>query len=57
MKDNNDNKTLELFPNELIVTKLVCTSTALKRGKKETSVNMRFEGYTNARFEKLRRII
>jgi hypothetical protein len=42
---------IELFPNDLIVTKLVCTSTALKRKKEETRVSMRFEGYTNARFE------
>jgi hypothetical protein len=51
MKDKNDTKTPDLFPSELIVTRLFCTSTALKRGKEETRVNMRFEGYTNARFE------
>ncbi len=51
MKDKNDTKTPDLFPSKLVVQQLVCTSTALKRGKEETRVNMRFEGYTNARFE------
>jgi len=51
MKDKKDNKTIGLFPCDLVVQKLVCTSTALKCGKEETRVNMRFEGYTNARFE------
>jgi hypothetical protein len=51
MKDQADNKTADLFPVELSVEKLVCTSTALKRKKEETRVAMRFEGYTNARFE------
>ena len=51
MKDESDNNTIDLFPCDLIITKLVCTSIALKRGKEETRVNMRFEGYTNARFE------
>ncbi len=51
MKDPNDNKTPDLFPCDMIVTRLVCTSTALQRKKEETRVAMRFEGYTNARFE------
>jgi hypothetical protein len=51
MKDQADNKTADLFPVELSVEKLVCTSTALSRKKEETRVSMRFEGYTNARFE------
>jgi hypothetical protein len=51
MKDQADNKTDDLFPVELSVEKLVCTSTALKRKKEETRVSLRFEGYTNARFE------
>ena len=51
MKDHRDIKTTELFPEELIVTKLRCTSVALKQTKDETRVNFRIEGYTNARFE------
>jgi len=51
MKTQSDNNTIDLFPEELLITKLRCTSIALKRGKEETRVNMRFDGYTNARFE------
>lgn len=51
MKDQKDIKTIDLFPEELIITKLRCTSIAMKTGKEETRVNMKLEGYTNARFE------
>ena len=51
MKDQNDNNTIDLFPEELIITKLRCTSIALKTGKEETRVTIKLEGYTNARFE------
>jgi len=51
MKDQSDNNTIDLFPEELVITKLRCTSTSLKTTKDETRVNMKLEGYTNARFE------
>lgn len=51
MKDRQDSKTSELFPVDLIITQLRCTSQKLKRGKDETRIELKLEGYTTARFE------
>lgn len=51
MKDQSDNNTIDLFPIELQVSKLVNTDMKLKRKKEENRLVMKFEGYTNARFE------
>lgn len=51
MKDQKDNNTLKLFPCDLIITGLKNTDMKLKRKKEETRLVMKFEGYTNARFE------
>jgi len=51
MKDNQDDRTVDLFPEDIIITKLRCVSVSLKESKDEVRVSMSLKGYTNARFE------
>lgn len=51
MKDQTDTKTSDLFPEELIITKLSCSSLRLKETKDGQRVEMKLSGMTTARFE------
>lgn len=48
MKDLKDQKTADLFPEELIITRLMCESIKAKSAKEGVFFQLRFEGMTNA---------
>ena len=48
MKDHDDQKTADLFPEELIITRLMCESIKAKATKDGVFFQLRLQGVTNA---------
>ena len=48
MKDHENNKTADLFPEDLIISRLMCESIKTKSTKEGVFFQMRLQGMTNA---------